>query len=171
MPRPLIITVLCAIALLPVSLEAQYRGAGHRGGFPPPTGTVVVTGRVTRAGAPYALQPAPFFQPFVYSPPIYTSPYVWVQETRSHYSDQVNELSNQVERLTREVQRLREDRQIPPEPPPPNEEKSTPTVLVFRDGHRQEIQNYAIVGTNAMGSGRTDCREDSAFGSGSRRYP
>ena len=27
-----------------------------------------------------------------------------------------------------------------PEPPPP------PTVLVFRDGHRSEIQNYAVAG-------------------------
>ncbi len=36
--------------------------------------------------------------------------------------------------------------QAPP-PAPPAEEKPGPTtILVFRDGHQQEIQNYAILG-------------------------
>jgi hypothetical protein len=46
----------------------------------------------------------------------------------------------------------------PPESPPPpayqprrsgqsSDEFSEPTVLVFRDGHRQEIANYAIMGS------------------------
>jgi len=40
------------------------------------------------------------------------------------------------------------DRSSPPQaqaPPAPAQEQD-PTVLVFRDGHRQEIRNYAIVG-------------------------
>ncbi len=37
----------------------------------------------------------------------------------------------------------------PPMPDPPVEVKpSDPTVLVFRDGHRQEVINYAIMGDN-----------------------
>ena len=176
MRRPLIIAVLCAIALLPANLEAQSRGMAHRGGFPSSRGSVVITGRVPRvviggslrrptvafgrryfnvplAGAPYSLAPATVFQPFAYAPPIYTAPYVSIQEIPSRNSKQVNELSYEVERLTREVQRLREEqrrlrdsRQTAPEPPPSTETPTIPAILVFRDSHQMEVQGYAIVG-------------------------
>jgi len=91
---------------------------------------------------PYAWAPSNYFvAPYVYADPSYVAP--------SPNSSEV-ELAYQVERLTREVERLRDDqanlafRQQPqttraPEPPP------TPITLVFRDGRRMNIQNYAIV--------------------------
>ena len=57
-------------------------------------------------------------------------------------------LRNQIDRLTGEVERLRQEqeaRQAPPSPRPAAEQ-APPTVLVFRDGHRSEVQNYGIVG-------------------------
>ena len=40
---------------------------------------------------------------------------------------------------------MQQARQVPPQPSPLIEE-NTPTILVFRDGHRSEVRNYAIVG-------------------------
>jgi hypothetical protein len=37
--------------------------------------------------------------------------------------------------------------QAQPQAPPPLPEEQEPTVLVFRDGHKQEVRNYAIVGS------------------------
>jgi hypothetical protein len=37
--------------------------------------------------------------------------------------------------------------QANPAPPDDSSEPSTPTVLVFKDGHEVEVENYAIVGT------------------------
>ena len=50
-----------------------------------------------------------------------------------------------------EVARLREERESREEAPakPGQEnrsEPSTPNLLVFRDKHKQEVQNYAVVG-------------------------
>lgn len=43
-----------------------------------------------------------------------------------------------------------EQRSSPPQaqrqPPPDPAEEQEPTVLVFRDGHKQEVRNYAIIG-------------------------
>jgi hypothetical protein len=62
-----------------------------------------------------------------------------------------NDLAQQqqdIDRLEDEVARLREERESAPAAPskPPMEIKSTPTLLVFRDRHTQEVQNYAVVG-------------------------
>jgi hypothetical protein len=62
-----------------------------------------------------------------------------------------NDLAQQqqdIDRLEDEVARLREERELPPAAPakPPADIKSTPTLLVFRDKHTQEVQNYAVVG-------------------------
>ncbi len=62
-----------------------------------------------------------------------------------------NDLAQQqqdIDRLEDEVARLREERESPAAAPakPPVEIKSTPTLLVFRDKHTQEVQNYAVVG-------------------------
>jgi hypothetical protein len=73
----------------------------------------------------------------------------------SYYSAQ-NDIAQQqqdIDRLEDEVARLREQRESRPEareaPIPQPESRSavsTPTLLVFRDKHTQEVQNYAIVG-------------------------
>ncbi len=138
MPRLFAIAVLCALAFT-LNLGAQGRGGLHRGGFPARTGAVIATGRTPtvvvgrpafnvprHVRPPFAIQPAPFYQPFFWSSPFfpssvytaapYVAPYASVQPTLSD-SNQVNELSYEVERLTREVQRLREVEHPQSEPP------------------------------------------------------
>ena len=93
-----------------------------------------------------------FYYPYqsLYYPPLFwpetesvQQPYPAVQQT---YDDTA--LRNQIDRLTDEVERLRQEQEARQAPQPstrlPLEE--TPTVLVFRDGHRSEVQNYGIVG-------------------------
>jgi hypothetical protein len=69
----------------------------------------------------------------------------------SDYSTQ-NDVARQqqdIDRLEDEVARLREQRDSREAAPPKSlaeNRPSTPTLLVFRDKHTQEVQNYAIVG-------------------------
>jgi hypothetical protein len=55
-----------------------------------------------------------------------------------------------IDRLSDEVARLRAEQQSGatrgPAPPPPKTEIRAETLLVFRDKHTEEIENYAIVG-------------------------
>jgi hypothetical protein len=56
-----------------------------------------------------------------------------------------------IDRLEAEVERLKEEREssetASAKPPVENKsEPSTPTLLVFRDKHTQEVQNYAVIG-------------------------
>jgi len=67
-------------------------------------------------------------------------------------------LSSQMNQLSSEIQQLRDDndslrsrleQQRRPAPPSPVESKSMnepATVLIYRDGHRSEVQSYAMVG-------------------------
>jgi hypothetical protein len=75
----------------------------------------------------------------------------------SAYNAAQNDIVQQqqdIDRLEDEVARLREQRDSeqretrdPPSPPMPGRsEVSASTLLVFRDKHTQEVQNYAIVG-------------------------
>jgi len=62
-----------------------------------------------------------------------------------------DQLAGQIADLASEVEMLRQEQMeraaaAPPTVPAPAEEKPVPTLLVFRDGRRAEIQNYAIVG-------------------------
>jgi hypothetical protein len=65
---------------------------------------------------------------------------------------QTRDLSGELERLSDEVMRLRQEqedwqsRQSASAPQQKAEQEQHPTVLVFGDQHRQEVQNYAIVG-------------------------
>jgi len=69
--------------------------------------------------------------------------YIPAQESQSNA-----DLSYQVERLSQEIQSLRQEQQaiaaaqLPPAPVTP----PTPTVLVYKDGHRESVLSYAIVG-------------------------
>ena len=61
--------------------------------------------------------------------------------------------SREIDRLSDEVERLRDEqsRYAAPAPAPKTQAQSKPeahepTVLVFRDKHKQEVENYAIVG-------------------------
>src|SRR5213594_586675 len=173
MCRPLLIAVVWTIALWPARLEAQFWSANHRAGFhsrivshgsaPPVVDGVPATlptvdfdrryFRVPLAGAPYSLQSADVFQPFVYASPIYTAElYGSIPAIASRDSKQVNELLHEVKRLKREVRRLREEQrqsrqslQTPPESAQSTEETSLPVLLVFHDGRQMEVQGYATV--------------------------
>ncbi len=92
----------------------------------------------------------PLFLPY----PVYTVPYYQVAEqTPSTVAYRQSDLPRQVERLTDEVERLREEeasreqaQQAVLKPRPSVDEKATTTILVFRDGRRNEVKNFAIVG-------------------------
>jgi hypothetical protein len=94
-------------------------------------------------GAAYYPYPAS-----AYSAPAYTysepqPPAVSQNEIDLAY--QVGQLSAQVEQL-RQQQAVTSYTQPPAAPQSSTPSTSTPTVLVFRDGRRMEVQSYAIVG-------------------------
>ena len=65
----------------------------------------------------------------------------------SSYNAAQNDIAQQqqdIDRLEDEVARLRQQRES--RQPESRAAVSTPTLLVFRDKHTQEVQNYAIVG-------------------------
>jgi hypothetical protein len=89
-----------------------------------------------------------------YSTPNYYPGYDYYGSSYSSpgYSAQ-NDIAQQqqdIDRLEDEVARLREQRETQPQARedsgPQTETPSQPTLLVFRDKHTQEVQNYAIVG-------------------------
>ena len=92
----------------------------------------------------------PLFMPYYWNPPI---EYSSVEETPAAAPTQENSLVSQVERLVDEVELLREEQaarqaMYPPTAPAPAavEEKPLSTVLVYRDGHQREVQDYALLG-------------------------
>jgi hypothetical protein len=95
-----------------------------------------------------------FAQPAFLPYPIYTAPYYQgAEQAPSTVADRGSDLAREIERLTDEVERMREEQaareqaqQAPLQPRPSTEEKTPSTILVFRDGRRSEVRNYAIVG-------------------------
>ncbi len=81
-----------------------------------------------------------------------TSPnYVYAYPDNSGAYDQNSQIQqDEIDRLNQEVARLRDEESRPPSnpapSPPPKAQIHAETVLVFRDRHTEEIQNYAIVG-------------------------
>ena len=88
---------------------------------------------------------------YSYPPQSYPS-YVYATPDNSDAYDQNSETQqDEIDRLNQEVARLRDERQSPPPssyppPSPPKAQVHAETVLVFRDRHTEEIENYAIVG-------------------------
>jgi len=83
--------------------------------------------------------------------PIYTeSSYAPPEESPAIESDQQSELNGNLDRLTDEVERLREQKAASPPQPSPGRKATSDNlpsrILVFRNGQREEIQNYALVG-------------------------
>ncbi|HLY62123.1 MAG TPA: hypothetical protein VKV95_15385 [Terriglobia bacterium] len=79
--------------------------------------------------------------------------YSQTEETPPAPTEAENSIANQVQALTDEVETLREEeasrRDLPPreaEPSNSDAEKPLKTVLVYRDGHQSEVQDYAILG-------------------------
>jgi hypothetical protein len=94
-----------------------------------------------------------FAQPVFLPYPVSTAPtYQVAEQAPSTVAYQEGDLSRQVERLTDEVERLREEQasreqaRQTVQPRPSVEDKAATTILVFHDGRRSEVQNFAIVG-------------------------
>ena len=93
------------------------------------------------------------YYPFLSYPPLFWPETGYVQQQQQSYpvAQQTYDdtaLRNQIERLADEVERLRQEQEArrAPQPSPGPSLEQTPTVLVFRDGHRSDVQNYGIVG-------------------------
>jgi hypothetical protein len=87
----------------------------------------------------------------IYAPPAYSEPAYVSPSTQQPAAGQAEvDLAYQVGRLSQEVEQLQQNirtYQAPvPAPSAGNVQPAVPVVLVFRDGRRMEIQNYAIVG-------------------------
>ena len=74
--------------------------------------------------------------------------YDYYGNASSQASNDIARQQQDIDRLENEVATLREERETRPVGPQkaPAEVSSPPTVLVFRDRHTQEVQNYAVVG-------------------------
>ncbi len=98
---------------------------------------------------------SPFYYPYYgYAAYPYSYPVV-VETPPAYYPEQYQEQGNlrrDIDVLTGKVDRLQQDvesRMPAPRPRSTTQQEETPhptTVLVFRDNHTREVQNYAIVG-------------------------
>ena len=157
--------VSLAIFLLVTTAEGQMRSGrppsrgqevfrGVNPGFRPSPGIRPTFGRFPRQNLLIAPQ-VPFYPYSYYPDPYYPQPAYSTPDQSSNIA-QINSLTDQIQRLENEVQRLQDElavtraQQVPPSPlqvtPPTPAPPVTPTVLVFQDGHKIEIQGYAIVG-------------------------
>jgi len=88
--------------------------------------------------------------------PLYYSGYSYASDANAYASanaayEQNREMESEINRLRDEIERLRDEQESryapPPRPQAENKpEPHEPTTLVFRDQHKQEVLNYAIVG-------------------------
>lgn len=95
--------------------------------------------------------------------PFYGLPVIWdsgqdysdmaaqqVAQQSAQASAQANDLTMQIEQLREELRQMRDQSAPAPAPtradPGQAEAPPTPTTLVFRDGRRSQVENYAIVG-------------------------
>jgi hypothetical protein len=151
-----------------------HAGFGGRGGFRHTSGTIW-RAPGPFAGFPslgfglssrpmFALSPPyDYYRPFpapmpVYSftipaaVPAYSPAREEEPEVRQTAGQSELELAYQVGRLTQEVEQLRQEQALRASPqaqqiqPPQPATPSIPKVVIFQDGHRLEIRNYAIVG-------------------------
>jgi hypothetical protein len=90
----------------------------------------------------------PLLVPYpIYADTAYSEPEQYVPTEQYQQPD----LSGRIDRLTDEVERLREEQESAKNQQLTSQgkqavEATPPRILVFRDGHRSEIQNYAVVG-------------------------
>ena len=95
---------------------------------------------------------SPIYSPYVgpaYSEPAYVSPpppAPAVSQSEVDLAYQVGRLSQEIEQLRLQQSLNSQPSALPPQAQSSPERPPIPTILVFRDGHRMEIQNYAIVG-------------------------
>jgi len=69
-----------------------------------------------------------------------------VQQQQAAQQQDIDRLEDEVARLRERRESEQESREAPASQAESRSVVSTPTLLVFRDNHTQEVQNYAIVG-------------------------
>jgi len=88
----------------------------------------------------------PYYSPYTYTEPVVAAPqtYYYPDEYYEHgdLRRDIDVLTGKVDHLQRDV----ESRTYVPRPPARQEAARQLTMLVFKDKHREEIQNYAVVG-------------------------
>ena len=129
----------------------------NRGGFGYGRGSrfFVSRGRSFYGGGPFFIGGSYYWGPDYYSydayPYAYSAPVV-AEPPTYYYRDEdydrgdlhrdIEELNGKVDHLQRDV----ESRNYVPRPPSRQEAVRQSTTLVFKDHHREEVQNYAVVG-------------------------
>jgi len=169
-----IAALVAAFVVVPASGQMHGGGAirfGGRAGFAPRGPVFVRRGGIVigsfHSGVRFRTGFGPFFPGRFYRRSIYPYPYSYYggyayplfdssystpdpYAAAAPYMQMSQQLSDQVNRLSDEVERLRDEQQArqTPQASPARQTATAqqPTVLVFHDGHTQEIQNYAIVG-------------------------
>jgi hypothetical protein len=98
---------------------------------------------------PVSVVPDPITQGYGYDSGYYGQDQYAQDQGNAAAAQNQADLNYEVSRLSQEVEDLRQQQAMltapPPQPVAPPA-PVTPTVLVFRDGHQKEIQNYAIIG-------------------------
>jgi len=149
----------------PVTGFGRAPTLGTSRAFPRSRGVATVPAFIPNFGFGYGYYPFNYYSPFpgavsVVPDPItqgYGYDYGYGQD--QYAQDQAAaqnqaDLNYEVSRLSQEVENLRQQQAMlaapPPQPVAPvlvtPPAPVTPTMLVFRDGHRMEIQNYAVIG-------------------------
>jgi hypothetical protein len=104
---------------------------------------------------PYSYPDYSQYSPYLYSSPVYAQPgYGAPAYGEPSVTQNDVDLGYQIQQLQQQVDQLQQQQAAviysPPAavapPPPPAEHPSIPTTLVFRDGRRMAVNNYAIVG-------------------------
>jgi len=102
---------------------------------------------------PYSYPYSPY-SPYLYSSPVYSQPgYGAPAYAEPSVSQNDVDLGYQIQQLQQQIDQLQQQQAAvvyaqpaPVAPPAPVEHPSIPTTLVFRDGRRMAVNNYAIVG-------------------------
>jgi hypothetical protein len=150
----------------PTSVGTRSTFAGHPTHPTPPfvtapgtLGPRIIHARQVQRGF-IAPQPfAGFYSPYFWGPSYYPPAYIepgYPYSTPPAETQSNDDLSFQVQRLSEQIEELRQEQALaaerqaalsaPPPPPPVPEPPPIPLTLVFRDGHRMMILNYAVVG-------------------------
>jgi hypothetical protein len=104
---------------------------------------------------PYSYPDYSQYSPYLYSSPVYAQPgygapgYGYDQPTVTQNDDlgyQIQQLQQQIDQLQQQQAAVTYAPPVPVAPPAPAEHPSIPTTLIFRDGRRMAVNNYAIVG-------------------------
>lgn len=94
----------------------------------------------------YSYATADYYSPYDYYGPSYYSPQNYSTQTDiARQQQDIDRLEDEVARLREQKESDRDSRETPAPQAESRVEASTPTLLVFRDKHTQEVQNYAIV--------------------------